>query len=281
MPFDRPVTARRHLAVLPAVTLVAALVVALVATLLVALPGTALAPSAAPAPAAAHAEGVSAVPHTAAVKAKKAGKAKKKATKKAKRGKHAHAVVHAAPVEWAGTTLRYHNALPEQWDWSVQTAVAQWNATGAGPRLVPVSDPAAAQVRISYGDIGASAGLATVGRTAGAYVKLNKRYATEVYDQYSRVEVMAVLTHELGHVYGLDHTTTPCTLMGPTMDIVGCGIYDMAAPDLYRCDVIGAAPAQLMARRYGTTAATPPAGSCALPAAPAPQQSDPQPQPAP
>lgn len=181
--------------------------------------------------------------------------AKRRAKKVRKTRKRAAAVATSAgAARWRGATLTYYDGLPSQWAWSLRAAVAQWNASGVGITLQPVDDPAAAQVRVGYGDIGGSSGLATVGPTTGAFVKLSDRYRSAVADQYDRVEVMGVLTHELGHVLGLEHVTTGCALMGPVMDIVGCGIYDMARPDDYRCDVIGDAALAQAVRLYGGAA---------------------------
>lgn len=187
--------------------------------------------------------------------------------KKVRKVRRARATASAAATRtpaWSTPTLTYYDGLPEQWDWSLRAAVAQWNASGVGITLKPVADPASAQVRVSYGDIGGSSGLATVGATSGAFVRLSDRYRSALGDEYDRVEVMGVLTHELGHVLGLEHVTTGCALMGPVMDIVGCGIFDLHHPEVYRCDVIGQAALEQAARLYGGAARPAAAGSCAV-----------------
>jgi len=190
-----------------------------------------------------------------------------KKARKAQKVRKARATVAAAASRtpaWTTATLTYYDGLPEEWAWSLRTAVAQWNAAGVGITLRPVSDPVTAQVRVSYGDIGGSSGLATVGATSRAFVKLSDRYRTAIGDEYDRVEVMGVLTHELGHVLGLEHVTTRCALMGPVMDIVGCGIFDVERPEAYRCDVVGQAALEQAARLYGGAPRPLSAGSCTV-----------------
>lgn len=164
---------------------------------------------------------------------------------------------------WRGRTLRYRETLPAKWEWSLSRAVASWNAAGASIRLVPTTSRARAQVTIGYGSTAGAAGLATVGRTARAYVHLNPSYdRVDALDSWNRVEVMGILAHELGHVLGFDHTSTRCALMAPVLDIAGCGEFDPDQPGWYRCRTLDTTLASRFVRLYGGRTRPAPTGSC-------------------
>ena len=93
------------------------------------------------------------------------------------------------------------------------TAVAKWNTAGGSIRSS--AWPAArAQLTIGFGNVGAAAGMATVGPTRNAWVRLNPAYrSADATDAHYRIEVMAIFTHELGHVLGFDHTSTAAPMV--------------------------------------------------------------------
>lgn len=129
-----------------------------------------------------------------------------------------------AAIAWRGRRITYYEALPAKWHWSVATAVSQWNRVGGGIKFVRTLNPRKAQLTIRYGNIGRSAGLATVGRARHAFVRLSSAYASkDALDAHYRVEVMGIVTHELGHVLGFGHTSARCSLMSPMLDVEGCG----------------------------------------------------------
>jgi hypothetical protein len=235
---------------------------ALVALLAVVLVGFAWAPASAEAATSSSPDSArTAAVHSASQSSFDRKAAKHKKHKKAKHRKHKkHAKKHKkkaaastrASYLWQGSRIYYYDALPAKWHWSVTRAVAQWNALGGGIRFSPTTIPSKAQLTIRYGSIGQSAGLATVGRTAHASVRLSNGYdSKDALDAHYRIEVMAVLTHELGHVLGYEHTSTKCSLMSPMMDIVGCGDVSSAHPGYYKCRIVDATQAARFIRNYG------------------------------
>jgi predicted Zn-dependent protease len=163
-----------------------------------------------------------------------------------------------APYAWSGKRIRYTESIPSKWDWSLSTAVAKWNTSGGGIKFVRTTKPRKARLYIGYGNIGASAGMATVGRVPHAWVRLSSRYSTvDSLDVYSRVEVMSIFSHELGHVLGFEHTATRCSLMSPVLDVRGCGTVREAEPGYYRCRTIDAPLVGRFVRTYGGRARYP------------------------
>lgn len=153
---------------------------------------------------------------------------------------------------WSGRKIFYTESLPAKWDWSLSTAVANWNSSGGGIQFVRTTKVRKARLNIAYGSIGQAAGMATVGRSRHAWVRLSSSYgAVDSLDAYRRVEVMAVLTHELGHVLGFQHTTTRCSLMSSVLDVYGCDLVPATMPGYYRCRTIDPALATSFVRLYG------------------------------
>ena len=167
--------------------------------------------------------------------------------------------------KWQGTSLRYYETLPAKWDWSLRTAVAKWNAAGGRIRLVRVAVATKAQVRITYGNIGGAAGLATIGATRNAFVRLSNRFVSaDGTTAHNRVTVMNVLAHELGHVLGFRHTTTRCTLMAPVLNLDACGVLPTAQPGYYTCATLDRALVQRFVRLYGGRATYPASATCLI-----------------
>jgi hypothetical protein len=183
------------------------------------------------------------------------------AARHAKKKKHKK----AQPVVWKQHTLYYYESIPSKWDWSLTTAVSKWNASGAKIRFVKVANRKAAKLVISYGNVGASAGEATVGPTLHPWVRLSNHYRNvNGNDGDNRVEVMAVFAHELGHVLGFEHTKTRCSLMSPVLDIVGCGMVNQNNPGYYRCRTISTPLEARLVRNYGGRARVPSSVWCLI-----------------
>ncbi len=159
---------------------------------------------------------------------------------------------------WRLSTLYYYESIPSKWDWSLSTAVAKWNGTGARIKLARTTDRSRARVFISYGNTGTAAGMATVGATPGAWVRLNTKYdKVDATDAWRRIEVMALFTHEIGHVLGFGHTSATCSLMRPVLDISACYLPGTSPVGQYKCRVIDPALAVTFVRAYGGAARYP------------------------
>lgn len=153
---------------------------------------------------------------------------------------------------WQGSRITYYETIPAKWDWSLSGAVAKWNTTGASIRFVRTTDRSRADLTIAYGDTDGAAGIATVGATQHARVRLNPSYArVDALDAHNRVEVLGIFAHELGHVLGFSHTTARCSLMSPVLDVSGCGVVSDDHPGYYGCQTIDRALVARFVRLYG------------------------------
>jgi matrixin len=205
-----------------------------------------LAPATASSASRASVHSVGAAAHSSARVASDAGERKARKHKKKAR-KH-----QRASYLWQGSRIYYYEALPSKWHWSVSHAVAQWNRVGGGIKFVRTTHRSKAQLTIGYGNIAPSAGYSSVGRVKNARVRLNSAYgAVDAHDAHYRIEVMAVLTHELGHVLGFEHTHRKCALMSPMMDIEGCGVVSAARPGYYKCNSVDSRLKSSFVRSYG------------------------------
>lgn len=167
-----------------------------------------------------------------------------------------------ASYAWTGRRILYTETIPAKWDWSLSTAIAKWNSSGGGIKFVRATNPRKARVTISYGNIGAAAGLATVGKTRRGFVKLSSAYSSvDELDARNRVQVMGIFTHELGHVLGFQHTSARCSLMSPVLDVDGCQVLPATQPGFYKCRTIDAPLVARFVQLYGGRAQYP-AATC-------------------
>lgn len=171
---------------------------------------------------------------------------------------------NAPGPKWPGHTIRYFNAMPAKFDWTVRAATSNWNRSGAKVRFKEVSRRSAAQVTIAFGDTKGFAGYATIGPQRGAYAHLAP---------YQRAGgggpdpvLGRLLTHELGHVIGLDHVgQSGCKVMAPTPGN-GC-----AEPPTgyYNCSWLAADDIRAAISLYGGKVRKPAAKYCLLEPRPA------------
>ena len=109
-------------------------------------------------------------------------------------------------------------------------------------------------MRIGYANIGSAAGMATLGATRNARVYLSSRFSTvNALNARNRVIVMKVFAHELGHVLGFRHTSDPCSLMAPVLDVDRCGDVPASNPGYYRCRTLDVGLVRSFITLYGGT----------------------------
>ena len=167
--------------------------------------------------------------------------------------------------KWTQRRLYYYETIPAKWDWSLSKAVSKWNASGGRIKLLRTTSRSKAKVRISYGSTGVAAGKATVGSGPGAFVRLSSRYAAvDSNDAWNRIAVMAIFTHELGHVLGYGHTTAPCSLMRAVLDISACHLPSTSPAGYHKCRTIDAALVRRFVKTYGGRALYPSSTWCPI-----------------
>jgi hypothetical protein len=171
----------------------------------------------------------------------------------------------ASVLKWKQKRLYYYETIPTKWDWSLAKAVSKWNASGGGIKLTRTIYRSKANLKISYGNTNGAAGMATIGSTSGAYVHLNPTWdAYDPLDPWRRIAVMAIFTHELGHVFGYGHTTATCSLMKAVLDISACHLPPTSPPGYHKCRTIDAPMVRLFVKRYGGRAHLPAATWCLI-----------------
>ena len=168
-------------------------------------------------------------------------------------------------LKWKQKRLYYYETIPTKWDWSLAKAVSKWNASGGGIKLTRTIHRSKANLKISYGNTNGAAGMATIGSTSGAYVHLNPTWdAYDPLDPWRRIAVMAIFTHELGHVFGYGHTTATCSLMKAVLDISACHLPPTSPAGYHKCRTIDAPMVRLFVKRYGGRAHLPAATWCLI-----------------
>ena len=183
----------------------------------------------------------------------------------AARRAHGHKKARAKKGVWKVRTITYYEQIPAKWHWSLSTAVAKWNTSGAKIRFARVPTRKQALLVISYGHLAGKAGEATVGPTAHPWLRLSDAYRNaDATDAATRIQVMGIFAHELGHVLGFKHTTARCALMSPMLDVVGCGSISAAKPGYYKCSTIGRTLAGRLVKLYGGRTRTPAGTWCLI-----------------
>jgi hypothetical protein len=135
--------------------------------------------------------------------------------------------------KWPGHRITYTESIPAKWDWSLDQALQAWNGSGGHLKFVK-SKGQHAQLTIGYGDTQGAAGYATIGPARHAFVHLSPAYKRVDTTAEQKVWVGRLLTHELGHVVGFEHTGGKCSLMVAIFDFNDCPLLDKE-PGYYIC----------------------------------------------
>ncbi len=152
---------------------------------------------------------------------------------------------------WPDGVVRYYNDAPEH-DWALRQAVDAWNRSGAEIHFRQTDRLQADLVVESTAEKQCGHGRATVGYSVPATVTIFSLRVGRACDQYSAVRA---LTHELGHVLGLDHTTSACAVMNPSGSYGGSPQCPPSHPTFWRCRLIEPSDAEAAVRLYGGKAA--------------------------
>jgi hypothetical protein len=152
-------------------------------------------------------------------------------------------------AKWSSRTVTYFDATNRHS--AVAEAAARWNASGVNFRLVRTTSRSRVNVVVS-----ASRSIRQCGAGVTDYTSTNGRMrkATVLIfgGRCSRENQVFALTHEFGHVLGLGHETTRCSLMNRSGSDRGGDRCPMPrSSSVWRCRVIEQIDAQRAVRLYG------------------------------
>lgn len=173
---------------------------------------------------------------------------------------------------WPGRTITFHETLPAYYDWPLKMAVKSWNRSGAKVRFRKIKSRSRADVKVGYGRVdGSYSGWATIGHQRAARVLIKRPPKQSRKDPSGILFAAMLLTHEFGHVLGLDHTAagtpTDCRIMEATI-AYGCSEMQQGS---YPCELLAADDIRGVVKLYGGKARKPRKGRCLMePKPPAP-----------
>jgi hypothetical protein len=167
----------------------------------------------------------------------------------------------------SGSTLKVFSKLPKRYDRSIAAAIRQYNTAGARVRLKRVRRARGANVVMRLARIRPS-GLSTQGKPRGGRSQVKIARGFDVAARGDGPYFAAFLvTHELGHVLGLDHPVRNrrmCTVMNP-------GFFDVCKrpqqeAGTWVCGLLQRTDLKALARLYGGHARKRGSWYCKLPA---------------
>ena len=145
---------------------------------------------------------------------------------------------------WPTATITYYNEVPA-YRWAVDTAAYTWNTSGARVHFVKSSRrDAKVLLGIRWFKVAGEASMQRLnGRIVGAKVGIQSGQ-----DRYT---MALVITHELGHVLGLDHEDRVCATMNSYL-VDGHPEFCPAAPDgMWICRLLRGDDVRGAVRLYG------------------------------
>jgi hypothetical protein len=147
---------------------------------------------------------------------------------------------------WPTTTITYYNEVPA-YSWAVDTAAYTWNTSGVRVKFLKTSRRQA-KVLIGIRWFKA-AGDANVQRTNGRFTSAQ----VGIQSGQDRYTMALVVTHEFGHVLGLDHEDRTCATMNTYLD--GNHPEHCAAPPagMWVCRLLRADDVRGAVKLYGGT----------------------------
>ncbi len=178
----------------------------------------------------------------------------------------APAAADAAPTPvggraWNVPVIRLYDTTPRLYREGINIAIREWNAANVGIRFARTTNRRFAHVFVGTATYpGFVEAKATLGMTRGAWVRLDTALVATEHQRRGNVitnvaggavpeEIAMVMTHELGHVLGLEHTRG-CSLM--TLPNVRDTCRDHRPPTgRWSCRMIELRDLQAAARRYG------------------------------
>ncbi|HEX8647859.1 MAG TPA: PKD domain-containing protein [Thermoleophilaceae bacterium] len=136
---------------------------------------------------------------------------------------------------WPSRTITYYDSTGKAYSKNVAAAAAAWNRSGTKARWKKTSK-SRARVLIRVNGKIPSAGLATYFGGQRGLIEIQpgmkKLRQTKAENEWVATTIM---THEMGHIMGLDHETKKCAVMQPA---VGIGCPAPKDPWQFRCRVL-------------------------------------------
>ena len=136
---------------------------------------------------------------------------------------------------WPSKTILYYDGTGKAYSKNVAAAAAAWNKSGQKARWKKTSKSRArVQIRVSKNI--PSAGLATYYGGQRGLIQIQPGMKG-LRDSKAEGDWIAttIMTHEMGHIMGLDHETKKCAVMQPA---IGIGCPNPKDPWQYRCRVL-------------------------------------------